>query len=110
MTNRRFKPDPATAQAARRELIEKLERGFQQVQNSDEFRSYLDTVSRFHKYSLSNTMLICCRGQTPRTWPDFTHGSLSADTFARARRASASSRRCRTERPSRQSMRDGTAE
>jgi antirestriction protein ArdC len=50
--------DPEAAQAERRELVEKLERGFQQVQDSDEYRSYLDTVSRFHKYSVSNTMLI----------------------------------------------------
>lgn len=57
-TKRQFKVDPAAAQAERRGLIEKLERGFQRVQESDEYRSYLDTVSRFHKYSLSNTMLI----------------------------------------------------
>jgi hypothetical protein len=50
--------DPEAVQAARRELIEKLEKGFQQVQESDEYRRYLATVSRFHKYSISNTMLI----------------------------------------------------
>ena len=50
--------DPEAAQAERRELVEKLERGFQQVQDGDEYRRYLDTVSRFHKYSISNTMLI----------------------------------------------------
>ena len=67
MPKRRFKADPAAAQAARRELIEKLERGFQQVQNSEEYRSYLRTVSRFHKYSISNTMLIWLQ------CPDATH-------------------------------------
>lgn len=67
MLKHRFEADPAAAQAARRELIEKLERGFQQVQNSDEYRSYLDTVSRFHKYSISNTMLIWLQ------CPDATH-------------------------------------
>jgi len=50
--------DPEAAQAERRELIERLERGFQQIQESDEYRRYLDTVSRFHQYSISNTMLI----------------------------------------------------
>ena len=54
---RQFRVDPGAAQAERRELVKKLERGFQQVQESDEYRSYLDTVSRFHKYSVSNTML-----------------------------------------------------
>lgn len=34
MQKRRLKADPAAAEAARRELIEKLVRGFQQVQNS----------------------------------------------------------------------------
>ena len=55
---RLFRVDPGAAQAERRELVKKLQRGFQQVQESAEYRSYLDTVSRFHKYSISNTMLI----------------------------------------------------
>src|SRR3990172_8969446 len=55
---RLFRVDPGAAQAERRELVKKLERGFQQVQEGDEYRSYLDAVSRFHKYSISNTMLI----------------------------------------------------
>ena len=58
MPKRQFTVDPEAAQAERRELVAKLERGFQQVQDSDEYRSYLDTVSRFHQYSISNTMLI----------------------------------------------------
>jgi len=48
LPKRRFKTDPAAAEDQRRELIEELERGFQQVQDSDEYRSYLDTFSRFH--------------------------------------------------------------
>jgi antirestriction protein ArdC len=67
MPKRTLKVDPAAAQAVRRELIDKLERGFQQVQDSDEYRSYLRTVSRFHKYSISNTMLIWVQR------PDATH-------------------------------------
>ena len=59
--------DPEAAQAERRELIEKLERGFQQVQDSDEYRRYLNTVSRFHRYSISNTMLMWVQR------PDATH-------------------------------------
>lgn len=71
---RRFEADPAAANAARHELIAKLERGFQQVQNSEKYRSFLRTVSRFHKCSLSNTMLIMvqCPSATHvagfRTW------------------------------------------
>ncbi len=67
MPKRRFKADPETAQAVRRELIDKLERGFQQVQTSEEYLSYLRTVSRFHKYSISNTMLIWLQS------PDASH-------------------------------------
>jgi antirestriction protein ArdC len=67
MPKRQFTVDPEAAQAERRELVEKLERGFQQVQDSDEYRSYLHTVSRFHKYSISNTMLIWMQR------PDATH-------------------------------------
>ncbi len=58
MPSRKFTLDPEAAQAERRDLVAKLESGFQRVQESDEYRRYLDAVSRFHKYSLSNTMLI----------------------------------------------------
>lgn len=67
MPKRRVKADPETAQAVRRELIDKLERGFQQAQTSEEYLSYLRTVSRFHKYSISNTMLIWLQ------FPDASH-------------------------------------
>ena len=39
-------------------MVARLETGFQRIQQADEYRRYLDTVSRFHKYSISNTMLI----------------------------------------------------
>src|SRR5438309_8983083 len=58
MPKRQFIVDPEAAQVERRELVAKLEQGFQQVQESDEYRSYLVTVSRFRTYSVSNTMLI----------------------------------------------------
>jgi hypothetical protein len=59
--------DPEAAQAERRRLVETLERGFQQVQDGDEYRKYLNIVSRFHRYSTSNTMLIWLQS------PDATH-------------------------------------
>jgi N-terminal domain of anti-restriction factor ArdC len=58
MSKRQFTADPETAQGRRRQLVAKLEAGFQRVQTSDEYRCYLATVSRFHKYSVGNTMLI----------------------------------------------------
>jgi hypothetical protein len=51
------KGSPRAAQAKRQELVDKLERGFQRIQTSEN-RRYLDTVSRFHQYSVSNTILI----------------------------------------------------
>jgi len=64
---RRFKTNPEAAQAERRNLVARLETGFQLIQQTDEYRRYLDTVSRFHKYSIANTMLIWMQR------PDATH-------------------------------------
>ncbi len=58
MPERPFAVDREAAQAERRDLVARLENGFQRVQQTDEYRKYLDTVSRFHKYSIANTMLI----------------------------------------------------
>jgi hypothetical protein len=55
---RKFTANPEAAEAERRDLLGSLERGFQRIQESEEFRRYLDTVSRFHSYSVANTMLI----------------------------------------------------
>jgi hypothetical protein len=64
---RRKTVDPEATQMERRQLIERLERGFQQVQTSEEYQRYLKTVARFHEYSVSNTMLIWMQR------PDATH-------------------------------------
>ena len=44
--------------AQRRELAERLEAGFKQVQGSADFQQYLKTCARFHQYSIGNVMLI----------------------------------------------------
>jgi len=41
-----------------RELMQRLERGFNAVRDSDRYRAYLDTCAKFHRYSIHNTMLI----------------------------------------------------
>jgi antirestriction protein ArdC len=38
--------------------LDKLDAGFDQIANSDQFRSYLQAMSRFHHYSPNNVMLI----------------------------------------------------
>ena len=40
------------------ELTDKLEQGLQELFNSDSYRNYLSTMSKFHNYSFNNTLLI----------------------------------------------------
>lgn len=40
------------------ELTDKLEQGLQELFNSDSYRNYLATMSKFHNYSFNNTLLI----------------------------------------------------
>ena len=40
------------------ELTDKLEQGLQDLFNSDSYRNYLSTMSKFHNYSFNNTLLI----------------------------------------------------
>ena len=40
------------------ELTNKLEQGLQDLFNSDSYRNYLSTMSKFHNYSFNNTLLI----------------------------------------------------
>ena len=41
-----------------RELTERIEQGIQELFNSEKYCNYLHTMSRFHRYSVNNTMLI----------------------------------------------------
>ena len=41
-----------------KEITERLETGIRELYESDRYRSYLSTMSRFHKYSVNNTLLI----------------------------------------------------
>ncbi|MDL2301017.1 ssDNA-binding domain-containing protein [Lachnospiraceae bacterium OttesenSCG-928-D06] len=40
------------------EITEKLEQGLQELFESEKYKSYLNTMSKFHNYSYNNTMLI----------------------------------------------------
>ena len=42
----------------RKELTEQLETGIQELFESERYKHYLDVMSRFHSYSLNNTLLI----------------------------------------------------
>lgn len=41
-----------------KEITDSIETGIMELFESDKYKSYLQTMSRFHKYSLNNTMLI----------------------------------------------------
>ncbi len=41
-----------------KEITESIEKGIREMFESDRYQSYLATMSRFHRYSVNNTMLI----------------------------------------------------
>ena len=40
-------------------LMAKLEQGVQSLFHSEQYEAYLKTMSKFHEYSVNNTILIC---------------------------------------------------
>jgi len=50
-----------------KEITDSIETGIKELFESDKYKSYLQTMSRFHKYSLNNTLLISMQK------PDATH-------------------------------------
>ena len=41
-----------------KDITDSIERGIEELFQSDKYAEYLRTMSRFHKYSVNNTMLI----------------------------------------------------
>ena len=50
-----------------REIVDSIENGIKELFESDKYQQYLSTMSRFHRYSVNNTMLIYMQH------PDATH-------------------------------------
>ena len=50
--------DNQTGKQKIQELTDKLERCLTELFNSDSYKKYLSTMSKFHNYSFNNTMLI----------------------------------------------------
>ena len=44
-----------------KDITDSIETGIKELFESDRYRQYLTTMSRFHKYSVNNTMLIYMR-------------------------------------------------
>ena len=56
-----------TSKDRMREIVDSIENGIKELFESDKYRKYLATMSRFHRYSVNNTMLIYMQR------PDATH-------------------------------------
>ena len=56
-----------TSKDRMREVVDSIENGIKELFESDKYRQYLSTMSRFHRYSVNNTMLIYMQR------PDATH-------------------------------------
>ena len=50
--------DAKTEKQKVQEITEKLEQGIKELFESEKYKTYLNTMSRFHNYSFNNTMLI----------------------------------------------------
>lgn len=50
--------DNQTEKQKVQELTDKIERGLIEIFNSDSYKNYLSTMSKFHNYSFHNTLLI----------------------------------------------------
>ena len=45
-----------------KEITDKLEAGLKELFESEKYKSYLSTMSKFHNYSFNNTLLIAMQG------------------------------------------------
>lgn len=50
--------EKTSSQDKTKEITDKLEKGIMELFEGDKFKEYLNTMSKFHNYSLNNTMLI----------------------------------------------------
>ena len=54
-----------TSKDRMREIVDSIENGIKELFESDKYRQYLSTMSRFHRYSVNNTMLIYMQRPDP---------------------------------------------
>ena len=45
-----------TSKDRMREIVDSIENGIKELFESDKYQQYLSTMSRFHRYSVNNTM------------------------------------------------------
>ena len=51
--------DERTEKQKVQEITDKLEEGLKELFESEKYKTYLSTMSKFHNYSFNNTLLIC---------------------------------------------------
>ena len=64
MTEKKEKTYPSQLDKVK-EITDQLEAGLEKLFDSDAFKQYLTTLSKFHDYSLNNTLLIAMQKPTP---------------------------------------------
>ena len=57
--------DTKTEKQKVKEITDKLEEGLKELFESEQYKNYLRTMSKFHNYSVNNTMLIAIKVQPP---------------------------------------------
>ena len=60
-----------------REITDKLEQGIKELFESERFKEYLRTMSKFYNYSFNNTLLMRCRSRRQPTLPVIPRGSAT---------------------------------
>ena len=65
-----------------KEITDKLEAGVRGVLDSENYKSYLTSMSKFHTYSFRNTMLISCKSRTLPLWPGPGNGNRNLNAPA----------------------------
>ena len=58
LKRRKIMPDERTEKQKVQEITDKLEEGLKELFESEKYKTYLSTMSKFHNYSFNNTLLI----------------------------------------------------
>ena len=58
LKRRKIMADERTEKQKVQEITDKLEEGLKELFESEKYKTYLSTMSKFHNYSFNNTLLI----------------------------------------------------
>ena len=66
--------DERTEKQKVKEITDKLEEGLKELFESEKYKTYLSTMSKFHNIALTIHYLSPCRSRKRRLWRDTKHG------------------------------------